>query len=298
MAGNSNLKRFAHELEQSGDYRVLKRLVPPLPMNFIGSPFKRGLMIDTETTGLDFNEAELIEIALVPFEYSTEGKLVTFGKALDQFQEPSKPITEEITKLTGITNEMVSGQSINIEEVNKLIEESDLIIAHNASFDRPFAERLTPTFKNKPWACSLKDIDWKEEGYESPKLSFLAMEHGFYYKAHRADIDCWATIKILAQRLKTSGDRAMTKLLESARQERWRIWATNTDFAKKDLLKDRGYRWESGQNGKPKSWYVDIPADDKESELEYLKNEIYNGRLPDLPMVHITALNRFSAEIG
>lgn len=298
MAGNANLKHWAHELEQSGDYRVLKRLVPPLPMNFIGEPFKRGLMIDTETTGLDFNEAELIEIALVPFEYSTEGKLVTFGKALDQFQEPLTQISDEITKLTGITNEMVAGQSIDIPEVEKLVKASDLIIAHNAAFDRPFAERLTSAFKDKPWACSLADIKWKEEGYESPKLSFLAMEHGFYYKAHRADIDCWATIKLLAQRLKTSGDRAMAHLLESARENRWRIWATNTNFAKKDILKSRGYRWESGENGKPKSWYTDVAEEDKEAELEFLKSEIYDGHLPDLPMVLINAYNRFSIDLG
>ncbi|ACT59307.1 3'-5' exonuclease [Hirschia baltica] len=297
MSGNANLRDLANELEQSGDYRVLKRLVPPLPMNFIGAPFKRGLLIDTETTGLDYREAELIEIALVPFEYSTEGKLVTFGKALDQFQQPKSPISEEITKLTGITNEMVAGQKIDIPAVEQLIKESDLIIAHNAAFDRPFAERLTPAFKAKPWACSLVDIDWKEEGYESPKLSFLAMEHGFYYKAHRADIDCWATIKLLAQRLKTSGDRAMAHLLTSAREERWRIWATNTNFAKKDILKNRGYRWESGENGKPKSWYADIAAKDKEAELEFLKSEIYDGHLPNIPMIHITALNRFSADL-
>lgn len=297
MASNANLKQLANELEQSGDYRVLKRLVPPLPMNFIGAPFKRGLLIDTETTGLDFNEAELIEIALVPFEYSIEGKLVTFGKALDQFQQPSKPITEEITKLTGIANEMVEGQSIDINAVEKLVAESDLIIAHNASFDRPFAERLTTAFKDKAWACSLNDIDWKDEGYESPKLSFLAMEHGFYYKAHRADIDCWATIKILAQRLKTTGDRAMLRLLENARKDKWRIWATNTSFAKKDVLKNRGYRWESGENGKPKSWYADIADEDKEAELEFLRTEVYDNHLPDLPMVHITAFNRFSRDI-
>ncbi len=297
MAGHNSLRQWAHELEQSGDYRVLKRLVPPLPMNFIGPPFKRGLIIDTETTGLDFQESELIEIALVPFEYSVDGKLVTFGKALDQFQQPQTPISEEITKLTGITNEMVAGQSIDIEEVEKLIDESDLIIAHNASFDRPFAERLTPAFKAKPWACSLTDINWKNEGYESPKLSFLAMEHGFYYKAHRADIDCWATIKLLSCRLKTSGDRAMARLLESAREQRWRIWATNTNFSKKDLLKTRGYRWENGENGKPKSWFIDIPHTDKEAELEFLKSEVYNGSLPELPTVLINAYNRFSANL-
>ena len=36
--------------------------------------------------------------------------------------------------------------------------------------------RLMEDFAAKPWACSLHDIDWRSEGHESAKPSYLAME--------------------------------------------------------------------------------------------------------------------------
>lgn len=52
-------------------------------------------------------------------------------------QQPSLTIPSEITKLTGITNEMVAGQVIDMAALRILIDPADLINAHNAGFDRP-----------------------------------------------------------------------------------------------------------------------------------------------------------------
>lgn len=58
-------------------------------------------------------------------------------------QQPGKPIPPEITKLTSITDEMVSGQMIDMQAVHDLVAPADLIIAHNAGFDRPFCEAFS-----------------------------------------------------------------------------------------------------------------------------------------------------------
>ena len=58
------------------------------------------IALDVETTGIDEN-SEIIEIGLVK---------VQKGEIVDTYQsliKPERPIPEEITLLTGITNEMV-----------------------------------------------------------------------------------------------------------------------------------------------------------------------------------------------
>ena len=65
-------------------------------------------------------------------------------------------------------------------------------------------------------------------------------------------------------------------------------------FDKKDFLRNRGYKWFGGTEGRAKSWYLDeISKENLESELEYLEKEIY-GRKKNLPVDNITAFNRFS----
>lgn len=54
---------------------------------------------------------------------------------------------------------------------------------------------------------------------------------------------------------------ALAMLLENARGEIVRIWAERSPFDLKDELKKRGYRWSPGDDGRPKSWYIDVDQD-------------------------------------
>ena len=55
---------------------------------------------------------------------------------------PGVDISSFITELTGITNEMVSGKHIDGSSVSEFLKDVDLIIAHNAKFDRAFFEGI------------------------------------------------------------------------------------------------------------------------------------------------------------
>ena len=95
--------------------------------------------------------------------------------------------------------------------------------------------------------------------------------------------------------LPKSGDLVLKTLLNNARLKSYRIWALGSPFESKDLLKNRGYRWP-GDNGKHRSWYIDVDEESKEQELKYLKEEIFKMDI-DLPIDSITAFNRFSERI-
>jgi DNA polymerase-3 subunit epsilon len=155
----AELEKMATKLEASGRYRIQRRLKPranlPVPE---GVTPKLALFVDVETTGLDHAKDEIIELAMVPFTYGPDGQIYEVREAFQRFHQPKSPITAEITKLTGITDEMVAGHAIDPLEVAAFAEDAVLVIAHNASFDRRFLERLSAVFSLTPWACVLLDV--------------------------------------------------------------------------------------------------------------------------------------------
>jgi len=86
---------------------------------------------------------------------------------------------------------------------------------------------------------------------------------------------------------------ALASLLDRARRKTFRIWAENTPFHLKDLLKARRYRWNDGTDGRPRSWHVDVEEDGFDAEMKFLRNEIYRSDI-DIHCREITALDRFS----
>jgi hypothetical protein len=82
-------------------------------------------------------------------------------------------------------------------------------------------------------------------------------------------------------------------LLERARTPSWRIWAENSPFDLKDLLKARGYRWNGEGDAAPRAWYIDVDGANKEAELTFLRREVYRGDI-ELLVGRIDATDRFS----
>lgn len=293
-SGQDDLERLAAILNASGEYRVQKML---RPRHFVNPPddslTRTALFIDLETTGLDPASDEVIEVAMVPFRYGVDGRIFDIGDAYQSFNEPKVPIPDAVTRITGITNQMVAGHKLELGKIDALAADASLIIAHNASFDRRFAEKISSAFEHAAWACSMTQIDWAAEGHEGTKLAYLASTHGFFYERHRAEHDCYAAIELLTRHLPVSGRLAMAVMLEMARKPSWRIWAENSPYDLKDVLKKRGYRWNGEANGWPRAWYVDVDDELRDEELNFLRREIYLREV-ELFVQKITAYNRFS----
>ena len=292
---SEKFEELAKELEKHEEFRVIRKLNPAeiaikVPAN--GSR-KRGLFVDVETTGLINKLDEIIELGVVPFEYSDSAEICRLCSPNSWLREPSRTIPTTITALPGITDEMVKNQTVDIIKLDELVEGTDLIVAHNARFDRPFLEELSPAFARKPWACSMSQIDWAARGFEGRKLSHLALEHGFFYNGHRATDDCLAGLKLLNSADSQTGRRPFEELLDNARKPTWRIWALGAPFEQKDLLKSRGYHWNNGENGKLRAWNIEVSEGAKDEEVEFLSNSVF-GRSLDLPIDRVTAFERFS----
>lgn len=284
---------LARQLEATGQYRVLRRVVPPSADFRPETGTRIGIALDVETTGLDTVHDEVIELAMIKFAYSADDRILGVVDVFQAFQEPSSPITPEITALTRIINEMVVGQAIDPVAVDRFASDANIVLAHNSAFDRKFAERLWPVFVHKPWACSSSGITWKEYGFASAKLEHLLAAHRLFYDAHRGVDDCFALLTLLDQNLAGSSKAAFAFLLERARRKTVRIWAEQSPFELRGALKRRNYRWNDGSDGRPKSWYLDVEEAALDAELLYLQAEIYQREI-DLQRQELTALDRYS----
>ena len=192
----------------------------------------------------------------------------------------------------------MAGQRIDDARVGALLAEADLVVAHNASFDRPFVERRFPQVASMPWGCSMADVPWIAEGLPSTKLEWLCERHAHaFYDAHRADIDTIAGVHLLASVL-PSGRRAMQVLLEAVRRKTVRVWALQSPFATKGLLKAREYRWSGGEGGTPKAWWRDVREDDLDAEREWLTLSVYGGETCCATVQRFGSKLRYSARIG
>ena len=70
-------------------------------------------------------------------------------------------------------------------------------------------------------------------------------------------------------------------------------WAENSPFDLKNVLKARGYRWSGDGTGQPRAWYKDVPDAERETELAFLRSNIYQGEV-ELLVRRIDAYDRFS----
>jgi DNA polymerase-3 subunit epsilon len=284
-------------LDAHPDFKVIRRILPRVTFgDHDGRVLSKGVVVDTETTGINPDKDAIIELGMVLFEFDLEtGCAYRVLNTFDQLEEPGFPVSPESTAVHGITDEMVAGQKINDDEVAAFLDGVSLVIAHNSKFDRVFLEKRLPIFETLPWGCSFAQVDWSGEGIGSAKLDYISYKYGFFYEAHRAEGDCFALLEILQQPLPKSGELVLKSILNSLAQKSYQVFATGSPFETKDVLKARGYRWD----GEKKCWHTTVVGDDAiKAEVEWLKETVYSGKKTKVEIVVHNCMTRFSNRTG
>jgi len=179
----------------------------------------RYAIIDIETTGGSAHHEKIIEIAM---------QVIEDGQTVNEFQSlinPERSIPPFITRLTGITNEMVQEAPKFYEVAREIIEltEDAVFVAHNVRFDFGFIQeefkRLGFNYSRKQ-LCTVYLSKKAFPGLRSYSLGNLIRHFNIEVEArHRAMADVHATSIIFSMILqKQNGHENSKKLLQVAQK--------------------------------------------------------------------------------
>ena len=288
---NQDLEDAARRLEKDSNYRVLRAVPKPFSMMpGIGAPpdGRCVCIIDLETSGLDPEGDAIIELALMMVFVDDEGAVVGHFGPRSWKEDPGIPLEPEITMLTGLANQHLTGHAIPDAFVAGMLDRADVLVAHNCSFEISWLERRYPSIAGKPWACSMRDIPWLRLGLDGRAQTALLMQHGWFSPAHRAAADVWSLFWMLRESrtgwLKGSPRTHLQRLLEAAESVTVMVQAERAPFSKKGLLRARGYRW----NPDGPFWQIELPPQKVEHEQAWG----YRNGLPAMSTRTITARER------
>lgn len=168
--------------------------------------FKKIIFFDTETTGLDPEKDQIIELAAVLVtEKGIELKIDAFCKL-----PAGEKLPEKIVELTHITDEMLADRGIDYKEAcrifcNMIHSDSEvLLVAHNVQFDLLFILEMFKRCGMVPKAPKLRALDsltvYKDRAAYPHKLEAAIEHYGLSDKvqnSHRAIDDVLALHEVV-----------------------------------------------------------------------------------------------------
>ena len=166
-------------------------------VRWVIDPRQTYVVVDVETTGGSGERHRVTELAAVK---------VREGRIVDRFQtllNPQRPIPPGITRLTGISDQMVADAPLFADVAGDLegFMEDAIFVAHNVNFDYGFVSRefgrLGRRFRY-PKLCTCSSMRKFYPGLPSYSLGELCRQFGIALKQHhRAMCDAEAAAELL-----------------------------------------------------------------------------------------------------
>ena len=220
------------------------------------------LILDTETTGLDNKNDDCLEVGSILFNVKSRSVLAQQSFLLPveiNNAEKINNIPAEITRLPQPLSEA-------IKYFESLVRVSNVIVAHNAEFDKKwFGLKKLPQIE-KPWICSMDDITWPVDRQlkTRPSVRDLALAYGVpVWNAHRALTDCIYLAEVFIR------CSELEKLLIRALEPKVLVRA-EISYEERYLAKKAGFRWNDAIKG---AWSRKMSRRDKE-KLDFPVHEV------------------------
>ena len=202
---------------------------------------ERLLILDTETTGLDPAEHRCIEVGAVLFHVPQRAVLSQISFLLPCQSNPAQAINGIAAEVSRLPQPWQPALAC----FEAMVEAAEVVVAHNAGFDRQwFGHGPLPAI-TKPWLCSMEDLRWPAERQlrATPSVRDLALAYGVpVWAAHRALTDCI----YLAQVFERCAD--LEQLLEAGLAPR-RLYRARLSYEERHKAREAGFRWNEPISG-------------------------------------------------
>jgi DNA polymerase-3 subunit epsilon len=202
---------------------------------------ERLLILDTETTGLDPRCDRCIEIGAVLFDLPRRSVLSQVSLLLPCDQNPAQAVNGIEPALTQQPQPWQQG----LQWFEALLASADLVVAHNAAFDRQWFGIAPLPPIHKPWLCTMEDIRWPAERRlrSNPSVRDLALAYSVpVWAAHRALTDCI----YLAQVFERCSD--LEQLVQQGLEPR-RLYRARLSYEERHQAREAGFRWNEPVSG-------------------------------------------------
>ena len=220
------------------------------------------LILDTETTGLDNEKDDCLEVGSILFNVKNRSVLAQQSFLLPVEKNNAEKINNIPAEITRLPQPLPEA----IKYFESLVRVSDVIVAHNAEFDMKwFGLNKLPQIE-KQWICSMDDITWPVDRQlkTRPSVRDLALAYGVpVWNAHRALTDCI----YLAEVFKKCSN--LEQLLTRALEPKVLLRAEVT-YDERHLAKKAGFRWNDAIKG---AWSRKMSRRDME-KLEFPVHEV------------------------
>ena len=209
------------------------RGLPPCP--------ERLLIVDTETTGLSPAKGRCIEVGAVLFHVPSRAVLSQLSFLLPCSSNPA----ERVNGIAAAVTRLEQPRDQFLACLEAMAAAADVLVAHNAAFDRQWfgREELPPL--QRPWLCSMEDIRWPAERHlrATPSVRDLALAYGVpVWAAHRALTDCIYIAQVFER------EAQLEALLQQALLPR-KLYRARLPYDQRHLAKEAGFRWNEGVQG-------------------------------------------------
>jgi DNA polymerase-3 subunit epsilon len=145
---------------------------------------RNALIIDVETTGIDARRDRVVEVGAVLYSVPHRTTLMQVSTIVPGDGNACEAINRIPESAVRDMQEPLSAAAKVL--FDRMVEEADVAVAHNAEFDRSFLPSVP-----LPWVCTCNDFQWPQSTREGGSLVSVALAHGIgVSSAHRALTDC------------------------------------------------------------------------------------------------------------
>ena len=199
------------------------------------------LILDTETTGLDPEQHQCIEVGAVLFDVPHRAVLSQISFLLPCQSNPA----QAINGIDPAVSRQPQPWRQALQCFEAMLEAADVVLAHNAAFDRQWFGRGELPAIHKPWLCSMEDLRWPPERQlrATPSVRDLALAYGVpVWAAHRALTDCIYLVQVFER------CPELEELLKAGLEPR-RLYRARLSYEERHKAREAGFRWNEPISG-------------------------------------------------